>query len=173
MNNRSAPIRTFLNEERRRQANRDSSGLPRDETIDSSLFTPNQMARLRESDPFSYYSIVTARLGTSYVDLDAENRNICRGSLGDGDAGAGGVPRHVRIANYRNRRSSYQDTVLSRNPVSRTARRSSMPDLEATSIQDEHHVAAPTVVKRRTRFATESDACTALGRWLEDNGSAL
>ena len=171
MNNRFVSSKACLGEQRRRRSSANQLNGGEEETIDSSLITPQLMATLRRTDPFTYYSIVTAMMGTTYCDLDtgSQERNTAEG---DGDAGAGGVePRNDVPVRFRMRNHSFLDATPYRNPVSRSrqTRRCSMPNLESASIQGEHHVAASTVVKRRRRFATESDACTILGRMMDGN----
>lgn len=102
-----------------------------------------------------------AQQGTRYCDFE----NLRQG--GDNAAGGG-----VQIMNndVNNRRSSIHESVPSRPPISIASRglhvvslrRSSMPNLEAESIDHNHHLPAFTVVKRRRRFATEMDAVSAV-----------
>eukprot|EP00804_Cyclotella_cryptica_P031390 CCRYP_012189-RA/>CCRYP_012189-RA protein AED:0.33 eAED:0.33 QI:0/-1/0/1/-1/1/1/0/173 len=173
MNNRFASSKAFPGDQRRRRSSANQLNGGEEETIDSSLITPQLMAMLRRTDPFTYYSIVTAMMGTTYCDLDtvSQDRNQ---EQGDGDAGAGGVdPRSDVPVRHRVRNHSFHDAVQYRMPVSRSrqTRRCSMPNLESTSIQGEHHVAPRTEVKRRRRFATEADACTVIGRMMDSNNS--
>lgn len=168
MDNRFISNKAFLG--RRRSSANQLNGVE-EETIDSSLITPQLMAMLRRTDPFTYYSIVTAMMGTSYCDLDTVSQDR-RQQEGNGDAGAGGVePGNDLPARYHARNHSFHDATPYRNPVSRSrqTRRCSMPNLESTSVQGEHHVAACTILKRRRRFATEADACTVLGRMMDGN----
>jgi hypothetical protein len=140
-----------------------------DETVDYTLLTHQEITALRTSDPFTYFSIMVAQQGTSsYVDLDSLTEERQRATApGQGDAGAGGVRLRNNAAYDRNENHSFHGVApLRRNIRQRTTRRSSMPNLAVSSIQDNHHVPTSNVhvVKRRHRFATETDACTAIER---------
>lgn len=143
-----------------------------DELIDCSLLTPQVMANLRVTDPFSYYSILMAQQGTTLCDFDNLNENFQVNTAGDGDTGAGGV----QVRNNSSHRYSWSENnsfpgeVSSRLPLLRSPRRvmrrSSMPSFEAASIQTDHHLPRTTLVRRQRRFATETDACTALEQMM-------
>ncbi|KAL3765443.1 hypothetical protein ACHAWO_011525 [Cyclotella atomus] len=139
---------------------------PDDETVDHTRLTHQEITALRKSDPFTYFSIMVAQQGiSSYCDLDSLTEEPqTAGAAGHADAGAGGVQVRSNGAVYdRNENHSFHGGApLRTNIRQRIMRRSSMPNLAASTIQDNHHVPTSNEVKRRRRFATETDACTAL-----------
>lgn len=174
MNNRFTSIRDFLRQNQ--PANTDTVqhfylNLVEDEaeTIYHHQLTPQEMSVLRRTDPFSYYSILMAQQGTRYCDFEnLRQGQQAAGVPGDGGNAAGGV--QIMNNDISSRRSSIHESVPSRPPISIASRglhvvslrRSSMPNLEAESIDHNHRLPTLTVVKRRRRFATEMDAVSAV-----------